>query len=82
MAKKISFKNSIVLTNSPGYAEYLLKQKMMLSRNPNSEKKTQQKLEKLLFMRSKIPYILIKSVITTACLRQYCNQKLHYFARQ
>ena len=37
MAKKTSFKNSIVLTNSPGYAEYLLNQ-MMLSRNPNSEK--------------------------------------------
>ena len=37
MAKKTSFKNSIVLTNSPGYAEYLLNQ-MMPSRNPNSEK--------------------------------------------
>ena len=33
-------------------------------------------------MRSTNPYILIETIIITACLRLYCNQKLHYFARQ
>ena len=72
MAEETSVKDRIVLTKSHGYADYLLNQ-MKLSRNPNSEKKPEKNLEKLLYMRSTNPYILIETIIITACLRQYCN---------
>ena len=77
MAEETSVKDRIVPTKSHGYDDYLLNQ-MKLSRNPNSEKK----LGKLLYMRTKNSYSLIKTIIITACLRQYRNQRLHCFARQ